>query len=76
MSAIPTSGGRAKTPFATDHTNDQGSKRLYLGKAFENAQHLSFNKTKGNSVGRAEVASKTTTGTVSKAAKSRVGRKS
>ena len=70
---IPTSGGRADDRQGTvDHTHDQGSKRLYLGKAFENAQRPKFTRVKGNSEGTAEIMAKTESSTVKKAAASRL----
>ena len=69
---IPTSGGSSKSHFLTDRTHDQGSKRLYLGKAFENAQHVKFTPVKGNSEGRAEIMAKTESSAVKKAAQSRL----
>ena len=55
---IPTSGGRADDTHGTvDHTHDQGSKKLYLGKAYENADSTKVKpfRAKGNSEGRAEI---------------------
>lgn len=53
---IPTSGGRAEDGQGTvDRTHDQGGKRLYLGKAYENAERPKPVATKGNSVGRQEL---------------------
>jgi hypothetical protein len=53
---IPTSGGRSDDKQGTsDHRNDQGSKKLYLGKAFENAHRPTFTKVKGNSKGKNEI---------------------
>ena len=71
---IPTSGGRADDRQGTvDHAHDQGSKKLYLGKAFENAQRVSFMPKKGNSEGRAETHTKTeTNATITKAAAGRL----
>lgn len=71
---IPTSGGTAKPggPYSTDRHNDQGGKKLYLGKAFENAQRISFGKVKGNSVGRSELLNNHRNDTISKAAKTRL----
>ena len=71
---IPTSGGRADDRHGTvDHAHDQGSKKLYLGKAFENAQRVSFMPKKGNSEGRAETHAKTeTNATITKAAAGRL----
>jgi hypothetical protein len=69
---VPTSGGRARSHFATDHSKDQGGKGLYLGKAFENAQHAKGVKTKGNSVGKNELLDNHISDTVSKAAKGRL----
>ena len=71
---IPTSGGRADDRQGTiDHANDQGGKKLYLGKAYENAQRPTFMPKKGNSEGRAETHSKTeTNATITKAAAGRL----
>lgn len=71
---IDTSGGRAKpgAPYATDHARDQGGKKLYLGKAFENAQRVSFVKVKGNSMGKAETLKNHESDTIKKAAKTRI----
>jgi hypothetical protein len=53
---IPTSGGRAEDGQGTlDRTHDQAGKRLYLGKAYENAGRAKPVATKGNSVGRQEL---------------------
>jgi hypothetical protein len=73
---IPTSGGTAKpgAKYSTDRTNDQGGKKLYLGKAFENAQRVNFIKTKGNSVGRMELQTNHESDTISRAAKTRITR--
>lgn len=69
---IPSSGGSSKSHFATDRTHDQGSKKLYLGKAFENAQRISFGKLKGNSEGKAEVSTNHESNTIKKAAQTRI----
>lgn len=73
---IPTSGGRAESgQGSVDRTHDQGGKRLYLGKAYENAKHAVGHNVKGNSEGRAEISTKTTSGEhVKKAADGRVSR--
>ena len=73
---IPTSGGTAKpgASYATDRTHDQGGKRLYLGKAYENAQRPKPVRVKGNSEGRASIPSGTESSTVKKAATVRLNK--
>ncbi len=72
---VPTSGGRADSRQGTlDRNKDQAGKGLYLGKAFENAQHPKGVKTKGNSVGKQELLDNHHTDTVSKAAKARISK--
>ena len=72
---IPTSGGSSKSHFLTDRTNDQGGKKLYLGKAYENAQRPKPTRVSGNSEGAAETHSKTETDAhVKRAAAGRVSK--
>jgi hypothetical protein len=68
---VPTSGGRADDGQCTlDRTHDQGGKRLYLGKAYENAGRPKPVATKGNSVGRQELLPNHVSSTVVKKAAS------
>jgi len=55
--------------YAQNIGQDQGK-----SPAFSNAQRLRFARVKGNSQGSASLASKTVTGTVSKAAQARLSR--
>jgi hypothetical protein len=72
---IDTSEGTAKPggPYSTDRTGSR-NRNLYRGRPFSNAERPRFVPKRGNSEGPAELASKTTTETVSKAAKSRLSR--
>src|SRR5271170_4324307 len=71
----PTSGGRADDRQGTvDHSKDQGGKKLYLGKAYENAEHAKGVKVKGNSVGKNELLDNHVSDTVKKAASSRMSK--